>query len=152
MAPYGRELTGVITEVTEMEELLAKGQAQLLVTGAMVNLLNLRPEICTLLLIRDAAWYEQHDTARNGRHVFKRNWEFKNDEELRDRQRTAANGRLFWRQRITSGGTPLDDTTLASIFGDFSASSFVVPGAITFWLGVERLRRDVKLLNGRGDR
>ena len=38
-------------------DLLDSGKAQLCATGIALNLLTLRPEICTLLLIHDRAWY-----------------------------------------------------------------------------------------------
>jgi len=34
-------------------------KADLLYTGLIVNLLNLRPEICTLLIIRNEEWFEE---------------------------------------------------------------------------------------------
>jgi len=40
-----------------LQELMASGKAQLYVTGIVFNLLTLRPEISTLLLIRDPEWY-----------------------------------------------------------------------------------------------
>ena len=40
-------------------QLLEAGAAQLLATGVIVNLLTLRPEIGTLLLIHDPAWYSR---------------------------------------------------------------------------------------------
>ena len=38
-------------------DLLARGGAQLCATGIAFNLLTLRPEVCTLLLIHDPAWH-----------------------------------------------------------------------------------------------
>jgi hypothetical protein len=38
----------------------AKPGAELLVTAVIVNLLNLRLEICTLLLIHDPSWHCRH--------------------------------------------------------------------------------------------
>ena len=40
-------------------DLLAAGKAQLLATGIVFNLLTLRPEISTLLLIHDPEWYRR---------------------------------------------------------------------------------------------
>lgn len=46
-----------------LKTLIAKGEAKLFFTGVAVNLLNLRPEICTLLYISTPEWYDrcQHD-------------------------------------------------------------------------------------------
>ena len=40
-----------------LQSLMDAGKAQLYLTGVIINLLTLRPEISTLLLIRDPAWY-----------------------------------------------------------------------------------------------
>jgi len=40
-----------------LQALMDSGQAQLYVTGIILNLLTLRPEVSTLLLIRDPEWY-----------------------------------------------------------------------------------------------
>jgi transcriptional regulator with XRE-family HTH domain len=46
-------------EARVLDELLGAGDAALLYTGVAVNLLALRPEICTLLLINDPGWWER---------------------------------------------------------------------------------------------
>jgi hypothetical protein len=51
----------------KLDELLHDGRAQLLYTGTVVNLLYLRPEICTLLLIRDPQWWREEGTMSAGR-------------------------------------------------------------------------------------
>ena len=43
---------------------MQNGRAQILLTGVAVNLLNMRPEICTLLLIKDAEWWKNHSRSR----------------------------------------------------------------------------------------
>jgi hypothetical protein len=43
-------------EVLALEAMLKSGSAELLYTGVSINLLTLRPEICTLLLIHDPEW------------------------------------------------------------------------------------------------
>lgn len=42
-----------------LQELMEAGSAKLYLTGVIINLLTLRPEIGTLLLIHDPAWYER---------------------------------------------------------------------------------------------
>jgi hypothetical protein len=52
-----------------LRTLLGEGRAHLQVTGAAFNLMNHRPEICTLLLIRDEDWFTaQSDEATAARH------------------------------------------------------------------------------------
>jgi len=46
-------------EARLLDDLLQAGDAALLYTGVAVNLLALRPEICTLLLINDPGWWER---------------------------------------------------------------------------------------------
>ncbi|MEN3011239.1 MAG: hypothetical protein ABDI20_09875 [Candidatus Bipolaricaulaceae bacterium] len=43
-----------------LNDLLRNKEAQLLFTGVAVDLLNLRPEICTLLLIKTSEWIDFH--------------------------------------------------------------------------------------------
>jgi hypothetical protein len=49
-----------------LRSLLSSGDAVLLFTGVAVNLLNLRPEICTLLHISSPEWFRKHSTGING--------------------------------------------------------------------------------------
>lgn len=135
-----------ILEVEELDNMLDSKGAQLFVTGVLVNLLNLRPEICTLLIISDGSWYRQHDRAQANRKNFKRNWEFVQDEEVREAHRTDAKGRLFWRKPITKNGNPLSDSDLRRSIGDTSASAFVVPGAVALWLGMALFRQKLSQL------
>jgi hypothetical protein len=44
---------------TDIQARLKAGTASLHLTGMVTNVMTLRPEICTLLLIRDADWYER---------------------------------------------------------------------------------------------
>jgi len=46
-------------EARLLSDLLATGDAALLYSGVAVNLLALRPEICTVLIIHDPHWYER---------------------------------------------------------------------------------------------
>jgi len=48
--------------IAELRQMLIKGRAEHHITGIAINLLTLRPEICTLLLIHDEAWYTHHKT------------------------------------------------------------------------------------------
>ncbi len=46
-------------EARLLSDLLGVGDAALLYSGVAVNLLALRPEICTVLIIHDPGWYER---------------------------------------------------------------------------------------------
>jgi hypothetical protein len=46
-------------EARLLNDMLGAGDAALLYTGVAVNLLALRPEVCTVLIIDDARWYER---------------------------------------------------------------------------------------------
>jgi hypothetical protein len=63
-----------------LQTLLGEGRAHLLVTGAAFNLMNHRPEICTLLLIRDDDWFaaqsDESTAATRGLAPLKFNAEF----------------------------------------------------------------------------
>jgi hypothetical protein len=56
-------------EILRLQGLIESGQANLYYTGVSVNLLTLRPEICTLLLVRDPAWItrEPVEAEKSGR-------------------------------------------------------------------------------------
>jgi hypothetical protein len=47
-----------------LQDLLRSDKAELLLTGVAMNLLNLRPDICTLLLIKEPEWYQNHSVGR----------------------------------------------------------------------------------------
>lgn len=103
-----------------LAQLLHDGSAQLLLTGYAVNLLNYRPEICTLLLIKDEHWCKQRIMT---------NYEFETPREA------WAKGREFM--------LPIDIMKPdAEISRDLAAfpGTFVPPGAAAFWLGVDVAR------------
>jgi hypothetical protein len=53
-----------------------QNRAELLFTVLAVNLLYLRSEICTLLLIRDPSWYRRYSEGLDGNHFeFSPEWE-----------------------------------------------------------------------------
>ncbi len=59
-----------------LRSLIDAGDAVLLLTGLAVNLLNLRPEICTLLHISSPKWYEKHSRGIDGLSRLQLNEEF----------------------------------------------------------------------------
>jgi hypothetical protein len=64
-------------EIVRLNTLISSGGAGLYYTGISVNLLTLRPEICTLLLIHDPHWIGRETEAaqRSGR-PWKMAWEW----------------------------------------------------------------------------
>jgi hypothetical protein len=103
-----------------LRQLLDDGHAQLLLTGFAVNLLNLRPEICTLLFIRDQAWHKQALAA---------NWEFLKPVQLFER-----------RAQVLLPVNILQDDAGIGRYLATMPGTFVPPGAAAFWLGIDVAR------------
>ena len=65
-----------------------KGDARFFFTGVALNLLNLRPEICTLLLITNDEWIKNQSRGSkvgdDQLDVIKINWEFKFGDSLQE--------------------------------------------------------------------
>lgn len=116
--------------VRHLRELLDSGEAQLLLTGLAVNLLNLRPEICTLLLIFTPDWYRMHARDLEGAGLLQYNWEFASSVEL-------CRGRMV----------PLSPPGLDSCDDLLSFNNAVPPGAATYYLG-SKVAADVLVENG----
>ncbi|OUJ69198.1 hypothetical protein [Hymenobacter crusticola] len=106
-------------------QLFEQGKAALYFTGVAVNLLNLRPEICTLLVISSPEWYEKctHDPA----HYWKFNKEF---QRINDDVRP--------KEYIGAFSLSTDEAMIetASLYPNRT----VPVGAAAFWLGVDTLR------------
>jgi hypothetical protein len=62
-------------EIQRLQELIQQKKARLLYTGISVNLLTMRPEICTLLLIQDPEWIDRESDPSLPRPM-KLNWEY----------------------------------------------------------------------------
>jgi len=58
-----------------LHEMLARGTAQLYVTGIGMNLLNLRADICALLVIHDERWFIESQTNPTCQFRFNDEWE-----------------------------------------------------------------------------
>ncbi len=118
-----------------LQRLLNIGEAELYLSGVAVNLLNLRPEICTVLLIRSPEWHQYH------RQATKREDRFWFNEE--------------WLHVVLNAGdnpgnliTPIayretDEEWMQA--APLQAHQIVPPGVGSFWLGIDVLRK-VKLL------
>lgn len=100
-----------------LDQLLANGEAQLILTGIAMDLLNLRPEICTLLVIDTPEWFERACHARL------------NDEFLAE---TPADGACAW-VRLAS-----DEDMIAA--AGLAPERMIPPGAAAFWMGVDAVR------------
>ena len=71
-----RNSISLIPEGKYLEEMLADpNRAQLLFTGVAMDLSNLRPEICTLLLIQDQEWIQKIKGVE-GHKPMQMNWEY----------------------------------------------------------------------------
>lgn len=110
-----------------LRALISAGEARLLLTGVAVNLLNLRPEICTLLLIRSPEWYEKGSDDPTLQWHF--NEEFANILNLPNRPEELV------------GRVPLSQKDIELLQSGFVYPSRTVPaGAAAFWLGIDTLR------------
>ncbi len=64
-----------------IKSLLESGSAKLYLTGFIVNALNLRPEICTMLYIEDPQWFINHSTGNSELERIELNSEWKKPNE-----------------------------------------------------------------------
>jgi hypothetical protein len=143
-ALYGmtaEELHG-LPEVRHLRSLMeppagVKPGAQLLVTAVIVNLLNLRLEICTVLLIHDPSWYRRH-ARREGVRPFCYNAEFASAGELQGKSQ-----RLFNQIDLWSDGHMFSEDEIIQEIGDVSAAHIVAPGAAALWFGFRAAQRRI---------
>ena len=111
-----------------LQELLQAGQAQLDLTGVVINLLTLRPEVATLLLVHDPRWYERITAADS-------------DMPLRLADE-------FERDSLMS--VPMmDDTELLDRFRP-DELHLMMPVHVTavLWLGIDRARSEIRRVDG----
>ncbi len=116
-----------------LQDLLAHGQARFYFTGVAVNLLSLRPEICTVLHITSEEWYARHNPPQAPR-----KWEFHLNGEFvstgfKEQQQ---NDRVPLVGNISV--EPADEAILEQI--DVSPLAVVPCGAAAFWLAVDLVR------------
>lgn len=108
-------------KLVQLRSLLESKGGELLLTGYAVNLLNLRPEICTLLLIRDETWSRQKIVA---------NWEFLVPRQAYEIRQEA----------VVVLDILRNDEEVAVDLSNIP-STFVPPGAAAFWLGIDLARK-----------
>ena len=107
-------------ELRKLAELIREGDARFFITGIAVNLLNLRPEICAVLLIDSQEWIMGTRISYN--------WEFAH---LSDASSKKSERVLF---------VPVNDDHGIFKKVDFVPSSVVPPGGAALWLGVDKVR------------
>jgi hypothetical protein len=115
----------------ELRGMLESGQAEWYFTGVAVNLLSLRPEICTVLLIKDDQWYHRHtDKAPTKDQEFQLNIEFAHNFQEIDNSVPLV------------GNIPLKRTDEEiSDYLDVAPRTMVPCGAFAFWSAVDLLRK-----------
>lgn len=111
-----------------LRTLLDSGEAHLFLTGVAVNLMNLRPEICTLLVINTPEWCERSSSDPQLR------WRFNAEFITKDDHTWVSPKEL-------KGKIPLLDDDFEMVERCYLTPARTVPaGAAAFWLGVDTLR------------
>lgn len=101
-----------------LRELIDNGEAKIYITGLVVSLLNLRPEICTLLYIDTSDWYNKHKTGTNNLKRIEFNDEWKSPHE---------------KSKLIPNTVPVDRL---EEFG-LNPENTVPPGAAAIYLGLK---------------
>lgn len=127
-------------EIEELNRRLSLDQAELFVTGVVVNLLNLRPELATVLLIHDPTWYTQHSRGTHGHRRFARNWEY-----LDDRQLDEFNLPRFWLRTLWSPASGGEGGCLETALAEIPPNRWVVPGLAAYKLGIDFIRKHLRV-------
>jgi hypothetical protein len=109
--------------LVDFRKLIKDEKATFHFTGVVVNLLNLRPEICLLLFISDSEWYGRHRSNTDPDYRFNFN-----DEFMRSIEAGAHPEQLVARLNYVRS----DNDVIPQYI---SHSDFVPPGAGAFWLG-----------------
>ncbi len=118
-------------QVQFLESLREQGKAKLLLTGIGWNLLNLRPDICCLLVIDSPEWWRRHNPA-TGNMPIKQTFEYMTQAEAQ-----AAGLRKDTSPAIPFGGA--SDADLLQM--GLGPEELCPPGACAFWLGTRALRK-----------
>jgi len=119
-----------------LQHLEKKDKAKFYFTGIDIDLLNLRPEICTLLLIKDPSWIiNQRRGKKVGHYQLKPmriNWEFKMGDDTKG---------------TTLEGKGSVDLTENLVIPDnfFKPENFTPAGAAALKLGIEVAREELGL-------
>ena len=105
-------------------------EALFLFTGVAVNLLNLRPEICTLLFIKNPEWFAYHFRQAPSQQKFCCNEEFLEAKNQHSEKILPFGFQIPY--------TDLDDDLIKT--GNLYPDKMVPSGAAAFWLGIDTLR------------
>lgn len=126
MSRYPWEKTYSNRKLGPLLNALRDGEAEFLLTGIMVNLLSLQPEVCTLLYIKSDSWVKTHIEDENSDMNIKFNseWATKRHEKI-------PHGALFYSD---------DDREMINSAKRLYPCHFVPNGAASFWLGIDVLR------------
>ncbi|MCL4247131.1 MAG: hypothetical protein KJ065_03150 [Anaerolineae bacterium] len=112
-------------------DLMQEGKAQLLFTGVAIDLHDLQPEVCTVLIVRTPEWFRRHSRSSQS-DSFTFNWEFDIQKRLED----GPPRNVPQIRRIPYGE---DDESMLST-GNLYPQYLTAQGAAAFWLGVDVLR------------
>jgi len=119
-----------IDEVKDLKSLIDSSdeglKAKLYLTGYAMSALDLRPQICTLLIIHDPNWLR--------RQKFKYNWEWETPKE-----------QLSQGSRVLK---PIDIMQSENDISKILSTVDLVPeAAVAFWLGVDRAKSEMEHLS-----
>lgn len=120
-------------------KLIKTKKASLSLTGIAINLLNLRPEICSLLLIDTPDWYRNHSKGNKQKNLtkIKINEEFKSQTELAKDKKD-----ILVKLDLGKKFTIPDTIELGSLTIDLKdPSKWVPPGIAALYLGVEKAKK-----------
>ncbi len=112
-----------------LREMLNEGEAKIYLSGIAVNLLTLRPEVCTVLHIRSKKWWEEQRYSLEERGSKKKFFRFNDEFMTFSSDKDVVSNIEF----AESDEELLEEEAL-------QASRMVPSGAAAFWLGVDVLR------------
>lgn len=115
-------------------KLIEDGEAQLYFTGVAVQLPNLLPEICSLLLIKTPKWHKYHSNHPSENMRFNFNGEYATIEDL---------GEFVKAGKKSVARIPYSDND-EELIRYIPPSTIVPDGAAAFWMGVDTMRRILK--------
>lgn len=111
-------------EIVALQELLQKGEAELVIAGVAMDLFNLRPEIIAVLVVHSADWLKQYQSQIR----------FSTSEYVSDADsESAADGYESYRD--------IDDDSVFQPDGEFSPANGVPVGAACLILGLPIARQ-----------
>lgn len=118
-----------------LDKMFETGEAEIWLTGIIVNLFNLRPEICTLLRIKTPRWYADHTLplAKPGEYI-----------QINEEFASASPGQRSDNAKRFAHRVPFSGSyTDRELFGmaALDPGNIVPAGAAAFWLGVDALRK-----------